>query len=59
MPGRVARGYHSPRPPDQDAQATIGGKGLPLTSWQGLCVVALWTTGALLLGALVLKSRDA
>jgi len=42
-----------------DAQATIGVKGLPLTPGQGLGVVALWTLGALLLGALVLKLRDA
>ena len=42
-----------------DAQATIGLKSLPLTPWQGLGVVALWTAGALLLGALVLKFRDA
>jgi hypothetical protein len=33
--------------------------GLPLTPGQGLGVVALWTAGALLLGALVLKFRDA
>jgi ABC-2 type transport system permease protein len=42
-----------------DAQATIGVKSLPLTPWQGLGVVALWAAGALLLGALVLKFRDA
>ena len=42
-----------------DAQTTIGVKTLPLTPWQGLGVVALWTAGALLLGALALKSRDA
>jgi ABC-2 type transport system permease protein len=42
-----------------DAQATTGLKALPLTPWQGLGVVALWTAGALLLGALVLKFRDA
>jgi ABC-2 type transport system permease protein len=42
-----------------DAQTTIGAKSLPLTPWQGLGVVALWTAGALLLGALVLKTRDA
>jgi ABC-2 type transport system permease protein len=42
-----------------DVQATIGIKTLPLTPWQGLGVVALWTAGALLLGALVLKFRDA
>jgi len=48
-----------PLPAGLDAQATIGVKGLPLTPWQGLGVVALWTVGALLLGALLLKSRDA
>jgi ABC-2 type transport system permease protein len=32
---------------------------LPLTPWQGLGVVALWTAGTLLLGALALKFRDA
>jgi len=42
-----------------DVQATIGVKSLPLTPWQGLGVVALWTAGALLLGALALKLRDA
>ena len=48
-----------PLPAGLDAQATIGLTGLPLTPWQGLGVVALWTVGALLLGALALKSRDA
>jgi ABC-2 type transport system permease protein len=48
-----------PLPAGLDAQATIGLKALPLTPWQGLGVVALWTAGALLLGALALKSRDA
>jgi len=42
-----------------DVQATTGMKSLALTPWQGLGVVALWTTGALLLGALILKFRDA
>jgi ABC-2 type transport system permease protein len=42
-----------------DVQATTGVNSLPLTPWQGLGVVALWTAGALLLGALVLKFRDA
>jgi ABC-2 type transport system permease protein len=42
-----------------DVQATIGVKSLSLTPWQGLGVVALWAVGALLLGALVLKRRDA
>jgi ABC-2 type transport system permease protein len=48
-----------PLPAGLDAQATTGLNSLPLTPWQGLGVVALWTAGALLLGALVLKSRDA
>jgi ABC-2 type transport system permease protein len=42
-----------------DAQTTIGLKSLPLTPWQGLGVVGLWTAGALLIGALALKIRDA
>jgi ABC-2 type transport system permease protein len=48
-----------PLPAGLDAQATIGVSGLPLTPWQGLGVVALWTAGALLLGILVLQRRDA
>ena len=32
---------------------------LPLTPWQGLGVPALWAVGALLLGATVLRLRDA
>jgi ABC-2 type transport system permease protein len=40
-------------------QVTTGVRGLPLTPWQGLGVLALWTAGALLLGAMVLKLRDA
>jgi ABC-2 type transport system permease protein len=32
---------------------------LPLTPWQGLGVVALWTVGALLLGGFALEFRDA
>jgi ABC-2 type transport system permease protein len=42
-----------------NAQATIALHSLPLTPWQGLGVVALWTAGALILGALVLTFRDA
>ena len=42
-----------------DVQATTGVKALPLTPWQGLGVVALWTAGDLLLDALALKLRDA
>jgi ABC-2 type transport system permease protein len=48
-----------PLPAGQDAQATTGLTNLPLTPWQGLGVVALWAASALLLGALVLRSRDA
>jgi len=48
-----------PLPAGLDAQATVGVHTLPLTPWQGLGVVALWTAGALLLGALALKLRDA
>jgi ABC-2 type transport system permease protein len=42
-----------------DVQATVGVSSLPLTPWQGLGVTALWALGALLLGALVLRFRDA
>jgi hypothetical protein len=48
-----------PLPAGLDVQAAIGLNGLPLTPWQGLGVAALWTAGALLLGALVLNFRDA
>jgi ABC-2 type transport system permease protein len=48
-----------PLPAGLDAQATTGLSSLPLTPWQGLGVVALWTAGALLLGALALEFRDA
>jgi ABC-2 type transport system permease protein len=40
-------------------QATVGLKVLPLTPWQGLAVLAAWALGALLLGAVVLRMRDA
>jgi ABC-2 type transport system permease protein len=40
-------------------QATVGVRALPLTPWQGLGVLALWAAGALLLGGLVLRFRDA
>jgi ABC-2 type transport system permease protein len=48
-----------PLPAGLDAQATTGINALPLTPWQGLGVTALWTAGALLLGALALTLRDA
>ena len=40
-------------------QATTGLRSLPLTPWQGLGVLALWALGALILGAAVLRLRDA
>jgi ABC-2 type transport system permease protein len=40
-------------------QATVGLDSLPLTPWQGLGVTALWACGALVLGAAVLRLRDA
>ena len=42
-----------------NVQATIGVHSLPLTPWQGLGGGTLWTAGALFLGALVLRFRDA
>jgi ABC-2 type transport system permease protein len=42
-----------------DIQATARLRGLPLTPWQGLGVLALWAGGALIIGALVLRFRDA
>jgi ABC-2 type transport system permease protein len=40
-------------------QATADVHELPLTPWQGLGVLALWAAGALLLGGLALRLRDA
>jgi ABC-2 type transport system permease protein len=40
-------------------QATVGVRSLPLTPWQGLGVLALWAAGALIVGALVFRFRDA
>jgi len=48
-----------PLPAGLDAQATTGLSNLPLTPWQGLGVTALWALGALILGAVVLRLRDA
>ena len=42
-----------------EIQATAGVASLPLTPWQGLGVLTLWALGALLLGGLVLRLRDA
>jgi len=40
-------------------QATTGLKGLAISPWGGLGVVALWAAGALVAGVLVFKLRDA
>jgi ABC-2 type transport system permease protein len=42
-----------------DIQATTGLRSLPLSPWAGLGVLAAWATGALLLGGLLLRLRDA
>lgn len=49
----------SPMTAGQYVVDTVGVRSLPLTPWQGLGVLALWTAGALLLGAVVLRWRDA
>jgi ABC-2 type transport system permease protein len=42
-----------------EIQATVDLRSLPLTPWAGLGVLALWTAGALAVGALILRCRDA
>ena len=42
-----------------DIQATVNLSSLPLTPWEGLGVLALWAAGALILGALMFRFRDA
>jgi ABC-2 type transport system permease protein len=42
-----------------NVQATTGLRGLPLSPWQGLAVLAAWAAGALLAGGLLLRCRDA
>jgi len=42
-----------------DIQATVNLSGLPLTPWEGLGVLALWAAGALIIGALMFRFRDA
>ena len=39
-------------------QATTGLRGLPISPWAGLGVLAAWAAGALLLGGLALRLRD-
>ncbi len=40
-------------------QATTDLRSLPLTPWEGLGVLALWAAGALTIGALIFRFRDA
>jgi ABC-2 type transport system permease protein len=40
-------------------QATVNLSSLPLTPWEGLGVLALWAAGALIIGALIFRFRDA
>ncbi|HEV2372320.1 MAG TPA: ABC transporter permease [Streptosporangiaceae bacterium] len=40
-------------------QATTGLRGLPISPWAGLGVLAAWAAGALLAGGLLLQGRDA
>jgi ABC-2 type transport system permease protein len=40
-------------------QATTGLRSLPISPWAGLGVLAAWAAGALLLGGLLLRLRDA
>jgi len=49
----------APMTAGMEIQATAAVPSLPLTPWQGLGVLALWAVGALLLGAAVLRLRDA
>jgi ABC-2 type transport system permease protein len=49
----------SPMTSGLSIQATVNLSKLPLTPWQGLGVLAAWAAGALALGALVLRFRDA
>jgi ABC-2 type transport system permease protein len=42
-----------------DIQATVDLRSLPLTPWEGLGVLALWAAGALIVGALIFRLRDA
>jgi ABC-2 type transport system permease protein len=40
-------------------QDTIGLRGLAISPWAGLGVLAAWAAGALLLGGLLFRLRDA
>ena len=40
-------------------QATTDLRSLPISPWAGLGVLAAWAAGALVLGGILLRSRDA
>jgi ABC-2 type transport system permease protein len=50
LPGHGFLDQVGPLPAGLDAGATIGVHNLPLTPWQGLGVVALWTADTLFFG---------
>lgn len=49
----------SPSSAGLSIQNTVGLHGLPLSPWAGLGVLALWAVGALTVGGLMLRWRDA
>ncbi|MHB1876394.1 MAG: ABC transporter permease [Streptosporangiaceae bacterium] len=49
----------APMTAGMDVQATTGLGSLPLSPWAGLGVLAVWAAGALVLGGLALRCRDA
>ncbi|MFE7764720.1 ABC transporter permease [Streptomyces sp. NPDC057438] len=49
----------APMPAGLAVQATADLNELPIGPWAGLCVLALWTATALLVGGLLLRGRDA
>jgi ABC-2 type transport system permease protein len=49
----------SPMTAGQYVLDTVGVHSLPLAPWQGLGVLGLWAAGAMILGGLVLRLRDA
>ncbi len=59
MPGVVMMTQVAPMTAGLDIQATTGLRGLPLSPWAGLGVLAAWAAGTLLAGGLLLRLRDA
>lgn len=43
----------------QSIQVTTGLRGLPISPWDGLGVLAIWAGAALVVGSLALRQRDA